>query len=57
MLDIVATCIDLHKLCIVNNKGIKNEWVVEIMHKLAKTVSKGEIWEGSEFWEAGGGTS
>jgi len=36
MLDIVATCIVLYNLCIVNNEGIEEEWIVEAKKKLAR---------------------
>jgi hypothetical protein len=36
MPDIVATCIVLHNLCIVNKEGIKNDWIVEAKNKLSK---------------------
>ena len=29
MPDIVATCIMLHNLCIVNNEGVEEEWIFE----------------------------
>ena len=49
MPDIVATCIVLHNLCIVNNEGIEDEWIVEAETKLAKRISEGEIRDGSEL--------
>ena len=48
MSNIIATKIVLHNLCIINNKGIENEWI-EAKNKLAKEVGKGEIQEGNKF--------
>jgi len=49
MPDIVATCIVLHNLCIVNNEGIEEDWIVEAESKLARRMIEGEIREGSEL--------
>jgi hypothetical protein len=49
--DIVATCIVLHNLCIVNNEGIEEDWIVEAKNKLSRRIDEGEIHEGSELRE------
>ena len=49
MLDIVATSMTLHNLCIVNNEGIEEDWIIKVDNKLAAIVTKGELWEGSEL--------
>ena len=51
MLDIVATSMTLHNLCIVNNEGIEEDWIIKVDNKLAAIVTKGELWEGSELRE------
>lgn len=38
MPDIVATCIILHNLYIVNNEGIEEDWIVEVEKKPAKRI-------------------
>ena len=43
--DIIAICIVLHNLCIINNTMIRDEWIVEVENKLAIRFFKGEIWE------------
>ena len=37
---IVATYIVFHKFCIINIKGIKDEWIAEVENELFKRVSK-----------------
>ena len=49
MPDIVATCIVLHYLCIVNKEGIEEDWIVEAENKLSRRIGAGEIREGSEL--------
>jgi hypothetical protein len=49
MPDIVATCIVLHNICIVNNKDIKEDWIIEAENKLARRIIEGDIREGSEL--------
>ena len=49
MPDIVATCIVLHNLCIVNKEDIEEEWIVEAENKLNRRIGEGEIGEGSEL--------
>jgi hypothetical protein len=49
MPDIVATCIVLHNLCIVNKKNIEEDWIVEAENKLSRRIDEGEIREGSEL--------
>ena len=49
MPDIVATCIVLHNLCIVNKEGIEVDWIVEAENKLSRKIGEGEIREGSEL--------
>lgn len=39
MPDIVATYIVLYKFCIINIKGIEDEWNVEVENELFKRVS------------------
>ena len=51
MSDIVATCIVLHNLCIMNNKGIKEDWIVEAKNKLTRKIIEEELREGSELQE------
>lgn len=48
MFDIVPTCIIFDNLCIINNEGIEDEWIVEIENKWARRVREGEIQNGSE---------
>ena len=36
MPDIVATCVVLDNLCIVNKEGIEDDWIVEAENKLSK---------------------
>lgn len=45
MPDIVATCIVLYNLCIVNNEGIELEWIVEAENILPTKVIEGELRE------------
>ena len=40
MLDIVATYIVLHKLCIVNNEGIKEDQIADAENKLAIRITQ-----------------
>ena len=49
MHDIVAACIVLHNICIVNNKGIEEDWIIEAESKLARRIIESEICEGSEL--------
>ena len=49
MPDIVATCVVLHNLCIVNKEGIEEDWIVEAENKLSRRIGDGEIREGSEL--------
>ena len=49
MHDIVASCIILHNICIVNNKGIEEDWIIEAESKLARRIIEDEICEGSEL--------
>ena len=49
MPDIVATCIVLHNICIVNNEGIEEDWIIEAENKLARRIIEGEVGEGSEL--------
>lgn len=46
MPDIVATCIMLHNLCIVNNEGVEEEWIFEAKNKSCRRMNEGEIREG-----------
>ena len=49
MPDIVATCIVLHNLCIVNKEDIDEDWILETKNKLSRRIGEGEILEGSEL--------
>jgi hypothetical protein len=49
MPDIVATCIVLHNLCIVNKEGIEEDWIVEAENKLSRRIDEGGIREDSEL--------
>jgi hypothetical protein len=49
MSDIVTTCIVLHNICIVNNEGIKEDWIIEAESKLARRIIEGDVREGSEL--------
>ena len=49
MPDIVATCMVLYNLCILNNKGIEDKWIIEVENKLARKISKEEIQDDSEL--------
>ena len=49
MHDIVAVCIVLHNICIINNEGIKEYWIIEVESKLARRIIEGEVREGSEL--------
>jgi hypothetical protein len=51
MPDIVATCIVLHNLCIVNKEGLEEDWIVEAENKLSRRIDEGGIREGSELRE------
>ena len=46
MPNIVATCVVLHNLCIVNKEGIEEDWIVEAENKLSRRIGEGE---GSEL--------
>lgn len=50
MPNIVANCVVLDDLCIVNNEVVEDKWIVEVKNKQARRVSKGEIQEESELW-------
>ena len=49
MPNIIATCIVLHNLCIVNNEGIEEYWIVEAKNKLAKRNTEGKLRECNEM--------
>jgi hypothetical protein len=49
MPDIVATCIVLQNLCIVNKEGIEEDWIMKAENKLSRRIDEGEIREGSEL--------
>ena len=49
MPDIVAACIMLPNLCIVNNKGIEEEWITKTTNKSYRRFNEDEIQEGSEL--------
>ena len=49
MPDIVATCVVLHNLCIMNKECIEEDWIVEAKIKLSRKIGEGEIREGSEL--------
>ena len=49
MPDIAATCVVLHKLCIVNKEDIEKYWIVEAENKLSRRIGEGLIWEDSEL--------
>ena len=36
--DIVAACIVLHNIYIVNNEGIEEDWIIEAENKLARRI-------------------
>ena len=40
MPDIVAACIVLHNICIVNNEGIEEDWIIEAKSKLQSILYK-----------------
>ena len=42
MSNIIATCIVLHNLSIINNEGIEDEQIVEAKNKLARRVREGD---------------
>ena len=48
---IVATCIVLYNICIVNNEWIEENWIVETENKLATRVIEEKLREESELWE------
>ena len=50
MPDIIATCVVLHKLCIMNKEGIEEDWIMEAENKLSRKISEEKIREGSELW-------
>ena len=41
--NIVATCAVLHNLCMMNKKGIEEDWIVETENKLSRRIGEGEI--------------
>ena len=43
MSDIVAACIILYNICIVNNEGIEEDWIIEAESKLAKRIIEGDV--------------
>ena len=49
MSDIVAACIVLHNICIVNNEGIEEDWIIEAENKLTRRIIEGEICEGNKL--------
>jgi hypothetical protein len=49
MNDIVAACIVLHNICIVNNEGIKEYWIIEAESKLARRIIEGGVREDNEL--------
>ena len=49
MPDIVAVCIVLHNICIVNNEGIEEDCIIKAESKLARRIIEGEIYESSEL--------
>lgn len=49
MPDIVATCIILHNLCIVNNESIEEGMIVKAENKLATRVIEGELRGGTKL--------
>ena len=49
MFDLVAVCIILYNICIVNNEGIEEYWIIEVESKLARKVSEGEVRENDEL--------
>jgi hypothetical protein len=49
MLDIVAACILLHNICIVNNEGIEKDWILKVESKLIRRIIEGDVREGSEL--------
>ena len=49
MPDIVAACIVLHNICIVNNEGIEEDWIIEAKNKVSRRIIKGKVREGSEL--------
>ena len=51
MPDIVAAYVVLHNICIVNNEGIEEYWIIEAESKLARKIIEGEICEGNELRE------
>ena len=51
MHDIVAACIVLHNICIVNNEGIEKNQIIEAENKLARRIIEGEVRDDSELRE------
>ena len=49
MFDVVVACIILHNICIVNNKGIEEDWIIESENKLARRIIKDIVREGSKL--------
>ena len=49
MLDIVAACIVLYNICIINNKCIEEDWIIEAKNKLSRRIIEGEVRESSEL--------
>ena len=49
MSDIVAICIVLHNICIINNEGIEEDWIIEVESKLARIINEGDVREDSEL--------
>ena len=49
MSNIVAACIVLHNICIVNNEVMEENWNIKAESKLARKIIEGEIREGNEL--------
>jgi hypothetical protein len=49
MLDIVAACIVLQNICIINNERIEEDWIIEAESKLARRIIEGGVREGNEL--------
>ena len=47
--DIIATCVMLHNLCIVNKEDIEEDWIMEVGNKLRRMIGEGKIGEGTEL--------
>ena len=51
MPDIVAACIILHNICIVNYEGIEEYWIIKAESKLTRRIIEVEVRENSELRE------